>query len=57
MASEMQAERSQRGLHFGVRFGFVAVIVVMWVDVEQLAGRKQPGQLDQFFSRAWYSLR
>ncbi len=51
-AIEAQAKRSQCSLHFDVRFWFSAVIVVMWVDVEQLAGREQPGQLDQFFSRA-----
>ena len=53
----MQAERSQRSLHFGFGFRSLAGVVVMRIDVEQLAGCKQPGQLDQFFSRASTSRR
>lgn len=52
----MQAKRSKRGMHFVIG-AWLDGVMVLWCSVEQLAGCKQPGQLNQFFSRASTSRR
>lgn len=57
IVSQVQAECRQCGAHLGIWLSLCAVVVVMGINIEQLASREQPGQLNQFFSRASTSRR